>query len=271
MDASLTLTQAVGLALVQGLTEFLPISSSAHLALMPMLTAWPDQGLAFDCVVHLGTLVAVVVYFRADLINMAGEFVQGLLEWDFSSYPEARLMLYVGLATIPVAVIGFLFKEIVETTLRRIEVIAAASIFFGLILAWADLRGGKTRKEKDWTLAHAIGVGIAQCLALIPGTSRSGITMTAARFLGYDRQAAARFSFLLSIPVIALAGGLEIFEWLRAKETVAGADDLIVGFAVSALSAFFCIHYFLKFIEKTGMMPYVVYRLALGIVLFLWA
>jgi len=261
--------QATALALIQGLTEFLPISSSAHLALVPLLSAWPDQGLAFDCVVHLGTLTAVVLYFRSELAHMLTGFVLTITARSWHVDEGGRLAWYVGLATIPVGLAGLAFKDAVETQLRSVEVIAWASIGFGLLLWLADRVGRRGRHEGEWTLLAAMLVGLAQALALIPGTSRSGITMTAALLLGYTREAAARFSFLLSIPVIALAGGVKIKDWLESPEQAAGLDALLIGYAVSAISAYICIHYFLKFLERTGMGPFVIYRVLLGGVL-LW-
>jgi len=266
---SIDAIQATVLALIQGLTEFLPISSSAHLALVPLLSAWPDQGLAFDCVVHLGTLTAVIFYFRSELARMFTGLIHTVIARSWHVDEDGRLAWYVGLATIPVGLAGLAFKDVVETDLRTIAVIAWASIGFGLLLWLADRVGKRSRHEGEWTLPAAMLVGLAQAVALIPGTSRSGITMTAALMLGFTRQAAARFSFLLSIPVIALAGGLKVRDWLHTPGQAAGWDALLIGYAVSAVSAYACIHYFLKFLERTGMGPFVVYRVLLGLIL-LW-
>ncbi|MDX8393974.1 MAG: undecaprenyl-diphosphate phosphatase [Mariprofundales bacterium] len=261
--------QAIVLGLVQGLTEFLPISSSAHLALAPLLTDWPDQGLAFDCMVHLATLTAVIAYFRSDIVQMISGFSKTLQARSWNVDSQGKLAWFVLLGTIPVGLAGLAFKDIVETDLRSITVIAWASIGFGLLLWWADVYGKRQREEDSWTFGHIILVGISQALALIPGTSRSGATMTAALMLGYSRQAAARFSFLLSIPVIILAAGLKIKDWFESSNNAASLDTLIIGFIVAAISAYICIHYFLKFIEKTGMLPYVIYRVLLGVFLLL--
>ena len=259
----LEILQIVILALVQGLTEFLPISSSAHLILVPVLTDWPDQGLAFDVAVHAGTLTAVVLYFRRELARM-------LVEW-FASFkggltPDARLAWAVLIGTIPVGLAGLLFKGVIETQLRSPMVIAMATIVFGLLLWYGDRTGKRSKNEYGLHLRDVLIIGLAQALALIPGTSRSGITITAALMLGLNREAAARFSFLLSIPVIFLAGSLETMEYLSAA-SIEDAQPLLIGALISAVSAYACIHYFLKLLERIGMMPFVAYRLVLGVVL----
>lgn len=261
--------QASVLALIQGLTEFLPISSSAHLALIPLLSSWPDQGLAFDCVVHLGSLTAVVAYFRADLARMAAGFARTLSARSMTASHDGYMVWLIGFATIPVGLAGLAFKDIIETDLRSVAVIGIASIVFGLLLWWADVKGERKKDDQAWALRDAMIVGLAQAVALIPGTSRSGITMTAALLLGYSREAAARFSFLLSIPVIVLAGGLKVKEWIEQPDQAAGPMELLLGYGISAISAYLCIHYFLKYLERTGMGPFVIYRVALGVTL-LW-
>jgi undecaprenyl-diphosphatase len=261
--------QAALLALIQGLTEFLPISSSAHLALVPLLSEWPDQGLAFDCVVHLGTLTAVILYFRHELKLMAIGFGKTITARSWHADREGQLAWFIGLATIPVGIAGLAFKDVVENELRSVETIAYASILFGLLLWWADRTGKRRKVDEAWTLKDAMIVGVAQAIALIPGTSRSGITMTAALMLGYTRKAAARFSFLLSIPVITLAGGLKVKEWIEASNNSVALTELLIGYALSAISAYLCIHYFLKFLDRTGMGPFVIYRVLLGAIL-LW-
>lgn len=267
--ANVDAVQSSVLALIQGLTEFLPISSSAHLALVPLLTDWPDQGLAFDCVVHLGSLTAVLVYFRLEVARMLAGFGRTIRARSLDADADGRLAWYIGLATIPVGLAGLTLEKVVENDLRSLLVIGMASIVFGLLLWWADVKGMRRKDEHQWSLRDAMIVGLAQAVALIPGTSRSGITMTAGLMLGYTREAAARFSFLLSIPVIVLAGGLKVKEWIEQPAQAADAGALMLGYVLSAVSAWLCIHYFLKFIERTGMGPFVVYRVVLGAVL-LW-
>jgi undecaprenyl-diphosphatase len=257
--------QAVILALLQGLTEFLPISSSAHLILMPTLFGWEDQGLAFDVAVHVGTLLAVVAYFRHDLVRLLGAWLQSLAGRGMNT--EARLAWLVLLGTVPVVLAGLLLHDLIETALRSPLVIAVTTIVFALLLGWADRFSRHQRDEYSLGLKDVLMIGLAQALALIPGTSRSGITMTAGLALGLTRSAAARFSFLLSIPVIALAGGYEARKLLQLTEPVAW-DALLLGTAVAGISAFLCIHFFLRLIERIGMLPFVIYRLLLGAVLF---
>jgi undecaprenyl-diphosphatase len=254
------------LALVQGLTEFLPISSSAHLILVPQVLGWPDQGLAFDVAVHLGTLTAVVWFFHREMIAIVSAWFGALAgrEHDAS---EARLGWAILIATVPVVLAGFLLKDFVATELRSPAVIAATTAIFGILLWVADLRRNSVADEHEITLLTALLIGIAQALALIPGTSRSGITMTAGLALGLSRQTAARFSFLLSVPAIAGAAVLESFELVRSAAPVPWGS-MVVGLLIAAASAYLCIKLFLKTIERIGMLPFMLYRLALAGLLF---
>ncbi|MFN4262650.1 MAG: undecaprenyl-diphosphate phosphatase [Thioalkalivibrionaceae bacterium] len=264
------------LALVQGLTEFLPISSAAHLILVPILTAWEDQGLAFDVAIHVGTLVAIVAYFRREVIVVTqgwfGQFSQ-LREWRAGRPAqisrEAMLGWAVILGTIPAGLAGLLFSGAIELHLRDAIVIAVTSIVFGLLLLYADLRARGARSEYELRWIDIVLIGLAQALALIPGTSRSGATMTAALLLGFSRTAAARYSFLLAIPIIALAGAYQTVKLLGAPPETVRWDQLALGAVVAGVSAWLAVHYFLRFIERIGMWPFVVYRIALGVVL-LW-
>jgi undecaprenyl-diphosphatase len=253
--------QTILLALLQGLTEFLPISSSAHLILLPRLLGWVDQGLAFDVAVHVGTLLAVVLYFRHDVLRLLRAWLKSCVDRRLTA--DARLAWLVLLGTVPVAVAGLVFHDFIETYLRSPLVIALATIVFGLLLGLADWRGRQNRSEDTLTLSDVLWIGMAQMLALIPGTSRSGITMTAALALGLTRSAAARFSFLLSIPVILLAGGYESLQLVQQSDAVAWAE-ILLGTTVAAISAYTCIHFFMRLIERVGMFPFVIYRLLLG-------
>lgn len=248
------------LGIVQGLTEFLPVSSSAHLILLPRLWGWQDQGLAVDVAAHVGTLCAVLHYFRADLLQMAGSAYRSRFDLHDK---HSRYICYLVVATIPVALAGLLGAGLVETWLRHPYVIATATIGFGAILWWADVAGRQNRDEAHLQWRDIIIIGLMQALALIPGTSRSGITMTAGLMLGLDRQSAARFSFLLSIPVILLAGGYEGLKLLTSAEAVDWPGFIVV-MATSFVTAALTIHYFLRFISWTGMLPYVIYRFLLG-------
>jgi undecaprenyl-diphosphatase len=253
--------QIVSLAIVQGLTEFLPISSSAHLVLVPSLTGWPDQGLAFDVAVHVGSLLAVLLVFRQEVVRMLLAFFSSVRGRGFND--DAKLAWAVGFATIPVGLAGLLFGDWIEQNLRSIQVLAWATIGFGLLLGIADRWRRGRRTELQLRVGDVLWIGLAQALALIPGTSRSGITMTAALFLGFSRQAAARFSFLLSIPVILLAGGLEAKKLVDSAVSV-DWSALFWGVAFSAISAWACICLFLNLIERIGMAPFVAYRVVLG-------
>ena len=261
----------VVLALVQGLTEFLPISSSAHLILPAQVLGWPDQGLAFDLAVHLGTLGAVLVYMRKELwrMSLASLAVVKTHELD----KDAKLTMMLVLATLPAVIIGYVVKDLVEAHLRSILVIALASIVFGILLAWVDKhqeRKASLRKQmNDMTWTSALFIGFAQVLAFIPGTSRSGITITAALTLGFARQDALRFSFLLSIPII-LAGSL--LSALDLFQQGAPADvwrQILSGMLIAGVSAFACIHLFITWVDRLGMLPFVIYRVLLGIALLL--
>ena len=258
--------QAVILAIVQGLTEFLPISSSAHLILPSQVLGWPDQGLAFDVAVHVGTLLAVIWYFRSDIRQL----IKGFIQTTFMAQPneDGKLAWYIGLATIPAGLLGYFLNGSVEEYLRNAAVIASTTILFGLLLLYADGKTNLKKTIKDMPLSQAIFIGMAQAIALIPGTSRSGITMTAAMLMGYERSTAARFSFLLSIPLILLAGGYKAYELLTLNQVIPWGF-IALGAIVSCISAYICIYFFLKLIEQLSMLPFVIYRLALGGFLFL--
>ncbi|MCP5015211.1 MAG: undecaprenyl-diphosphate phosphatase [Ketobacter sp.] len=259
--------QALVLAIIQGLTEFLPVSSSAHLILPSQVLGWPDQGQAFDVAVHLGTLMAVVTYFNHDIRRMLGGMVTGVQTRSMNQ--DLNLAFAVIIGTIPAVIFGGLFSDFIEMNMRTSFVIACTTVVFGLLL-WASDKQGNGRLELDrMTLTIALVIGLAQAIALIPGTSRSGITMTAALFLGFSRVASARFSMLLSIPIIVAAGTLE-----TAKLAVSGQEVpwnlMVLGILASAISAFLCIHVFLSLLERIGMTPFVVYRLLLGAALFMF-
>jgi undecaprenyl-diphosphatase len=260
----------VVLAIVQGITEFLPISSSAHLILAPKIIGWADQGLMIDVALHLGTLAAVMLYFRRETAGMVrGGF--RLLAGDFAS-PDARLALYVIIATLPVIAGGLLLKEIVATDGRNALLIALTTIGFGIVLWIADRNGKKDDRIlfEGMTLRAALVIGLAQVLALIPGVSRSGITMTAALFQGYQREAAARFSLLLSIPTTAAACALVGVDIWKSGDLALQLDAVMAaGFAfVAALAA---IAGLMVWVRHATFTPFVIYRLLLGCALLVWA
>ena len=255
------LIQIFILAIVQGITEFLPVSSSAHLILVPVLTGWEDQGLAFDVAVHVGTLSAVIIYFWQDISRMLSAWGSSLVTFELTQ--DAKLAWAIGFGTIPVGLTGLLFKDFIEVYLRSPLVIAATTIIFGILLWVADRYGERLRNLYDIKWPDVLLIGLSQALALIPGTSRSGATMTMALFLGFSRVAAARFSFLLSIPVILLAGGLLTKDLLESTAPI-DWTALLLGTVLSGISAWICIHYFLKFLSRIGMLPFVIYRFLLG-------
>ena len=253
--------QALWLALLQGVTEFLPISSSGHLILLPRLEGWADQGLAFDVAVHVGTLVAVVACFRHELMRMTRDWLISLRRRE--TVGDSRLAWALLWGTLPVGLAGLLLGDLIERHLRSPLVIGLTSIGFGALLWLADARGRRQRSEHQIGWRDALIIGLAQAMALIPGTSRSGITMTAALMLGLTRAAAARFSFLLSVPVIVLAGGYQAWKLLKAPVAV-DWGVIGLGVTVSAVTAWLVITLFLRLIERVGMLPFVLYRFALG-------
>jgi undecaprenyl-diphosphatase len=255
--------QALLLALVQGLTEFLPISSSAHLVIPGLLFGWPDQGLAFDVAVHVGTLLAVLLYFRADLQQLLLGSLQALRARRANCH--SREVLLLALATLPVVLAGLWLNDIVQSHLRTLPVIASTTLVFGLLLAVADRRRAARPLPLGWGIA--LGIGLAQMLAPVPGVSRSGITITAGLLLGLDRSGAARFSFLLSIPVIAGAGLLKGVELAQSSLPVAWLQ-LLAAALVAGLTAYLCIALFLRLLERIGLMPFVYYRVLLALLLF---
>lgn len=254
------------LAVIQGLTEFLPISSSAHLILVPRILGWEDQGLAFDVAVHLGTLIAVFWFFRDEVIAIISAWLRSITHREHEQQ-DARLAWAILVATVPVVLAGFFLEDFVESQLRSPLIIASATAAFGILLWLADLSRKNIADEHSITLFIALIIGLVQVLALVPGTSRSGITITAGLFLGLSRQAACRFSFLMAMPVIAGAAVLELYALLSSSEAVAW-NALIIGLLVAATSAYFCIKLFLQAVEKIGMLPFMLYRLILSAILF---
>lgn len=256
--------QIVVLAIVQGLTEFLPISSSAHLILVPELLGWQDQGLVFDVAMHVGSLLAVIYYFRVDIVRMTQAWFTEVIHKKSS--PDSRLAWFVIIGTIPAVIAGLIFKDYIEVELRSALVIATTTIVFGVLLGLSDYLAKTERDEYTLTLKDVFIIGCFQAIALIPGTSRSGITMTAALFLGLKKVSAARFSFLLSIPIILASGSFQMLDLIKSDVSI-DWNLLFLAIVLSGVSAWICIHYFLKLINKIGMMIFVVYRLALGVLL----
>lgn len=259
----MTAEYAFFLALIQGLTEFLPISSSAHLILPSALFGFADQGLAFDVAVHVGSLGAVCLSLRMECVRIA----RGMLVGFGSRYPRhAKLGWMLVIATIPAVLFGLLAKDLIEGQLRADWVIATTTLIFGLLLWWAHYQTGRYGFARIG-LRQALLIGLAQALALIPGTSRSGITLTAGLWLGLSRRVAAKFSFLMSIPIILGAGLVKTKDLLEGTDPIAW-DTVVLGVAISFVAAYACIRLFLAWITRVGLLPFVWYRLALALVLF---
>jgi len=265
----MSIEQIIVIAIIQGLTEFLPVSSSGHLALIPVMTDWPDQGVITDVMVHVGSLFAVIAYFWRDVLNLL------VGTWDmirFRNTANSRMAGYIALATIPALVFGAALKLTGTLDALRADpvvlakIIAWAAVIYGVLLWVADTVGSRLKKMEDMKLAPAIIIGFCQALALIPGTSRSGATMTAARFLGFERAEAARFSFLLGIPAIAAAGG---FTAIEAVQIGGGIPSYAIWAAVlTFFAALLAIALLMALVKRVGLWIFMVYRLALAAVLF---
>ena len=256
--------QTIVLAIIQGLTEFLPISSSAHLILVSQLSDWPDQGAAFDVALHIGTLLAVLYYFRPEISEMlkAKHFI------SMDNAINSQLGIIV-LSTLPIVLIGGLFNDFITGNLRSSMVIASASILFGIILYLADTNQQHRNEVVNLSLRLGLIIGLFQVLALIPGTSRSGITIAAGLFLGLSRVEASRFSFLLAIPVIIAASVLQSYELFTNDQISIDYMNFILGIAVSSFVAFLTIRWFLELVARIGMLPFVIYRVLLGLIIIL--
>ncbi len=256
--------QAFWLAFLQGVTEFLPVSSSGHLALAPAIFGWPDQGLAFDVAVHVGTLVAVLIYFRNDVCIILRDWLRSIFTGEVTTY--SRLAWSIVFMSLLIAVAGYYLEELVSTVLRNPVSVAAATILFGLLLWIAD-RSGKRQRDLDalnWK--DVLVVGVSQILALVPGTSRSGVTITAGLMMGLTRQASAKLSFLMAIPVIFMAGTWQA-RGLADQSASTDWQVLVFGTFVSAVVALVCIHLFLRYINRFSLVPFAIYRLILGVIL----
>ncbi len=259
------IVQTLVLALVQGFSEFLPISSSAHLILVPKISDWPDQGLAFDVVVHFGTLMAVTYYYRDKLKTLLSDFYASIVQRQ--NVGESKLAWGILLGAIPVGLVGLLLKDFYAVNLRSLEVIAYATLLFGILLgfaSWINTKKIKLRASIDWFDVFVIGM--MQVLALIPGVSRSGIVITTGLLMGLSRGLSIQFAFLLSIPVIVLASGSILVDLYHQPQTV-NITLLFLGFITAGLSAYFTIVFFIKLLNLVGLMPFVVYRVLLGILL----
>jgi undecaprenyl-diphosphatase len=257
--------QAIILGIVQGLTEFLPVSSTAHLRIVPAFAGWSDPGTAFTAVVQLGTVAAVLIYFRQDLWNIARAWLRSLRDPAERGTLEARLGWYLIIGTIPVGILGLLFKDKIETDARQLVLIGIALIVLGIVLEIAERVGRKERDIESLTYRDATLIGIAQAAALVPGVSRSGSTISAGLFLGLERGAAARYSFLLSVPAVVLSGLFELKD--VGKGGGAGAVPTIIAVIAAFIVGYASIAWFLKYLTRHPVTVFVVYRIVLGVVL----
>jgi undecaprenyl-diphosphatase len=263
----MTPLQALVLSVVQGVTEFLPISSSGHLILVPYFLKWPDQGLAFDIATHVGTLLAILVYFRWDVRDLVLGFVTGQPRSADGDYNPRHLAWMIVLATIPAGIAGLLLKGWIESQARSPLLIAGTTIVYALLLGFADRIGRHERKLGDIGWAVALAIGMAQALALVPGTSRSGATLTAALLLGFTRPAAARFSFLMTIPVYVLVAAKQAKDLLDTGVTGAELLPMGIGLAGSAVVGYVVIAWLLNWLRSRSLNAFVIYRLILGAVI----
>ena len=260
--------QSIILGVIQGVTEFLPISSSAHLVLTPWLFGWEDPGLTFNVALHVGTLVAVIVFFRKDWINIFAGFVGSNNQKNKQNQVYPKNMLWIILAaTAPGVFAGYFFNQQAETLFRNPFIVATMLIFFGALLWWADRKSNQKKSIGKISLKDSLMIGLAQAIAIIPGVSRSGITITAGLRQGLSRKEAARFSFLLSTPIIL---GAAVFQMRDMLETGIGVPDLL-GIIVAAISGYSAIFWLVKFVEKSSYKVFFWYRLILGVVIFAFA
>jgi undecaprenyl-diphosphatase len=257
--------QALFLGLLQGLTEFLPISSSAHLILTPAFFGWEDQGVGFDLSVHVGTLLAVVLYFRRDVFGIARDGLISIGQRRIVG--QGALAWYLVIGTIPAGLAGLALLDMIDNELRGASVIFFTTLVFGILLGIADWLPKRQRTMDTLNWKDAVVVGIAQAMALVPGTSRSGVTITAGLFLGMTRETASRFSFLLAIPIIVLASAVKLLE-VASSDVIVDWSGFLIGGVTSFLMAITAIHFFLKWLNKVGMWPYVLYRVVLAGVIY---
>ncbi|MCB2204345.1 undecaprenyl-diphosphate phosphatase [bacterium] len=264
----MSLFQAIVLGIVQGLTEFLPISSTAHLRIVPALLGWNDPGAAFTAVTQIGTLIAVFIYFWHDITKLAGAFMRSLLHLRPFETSDSKMAWWIMFGTIPIGVFGLLFKDFIETDFRSLHVIAGSLIALAVILAIAERSGKRNRDLSSMKWWDTQIIGLSQALALIPGSSRSGTTITAGLFLHLKREDAARFSFLLSIPAITLSG---LFELYQLRDQLAGdlGVALFVAVVVSGIVGYLAIEFLLRYLRSHSTMLFIVYRIALGILIFI--
>jgi undecaprenyl-diphosphatase len=270
-----TVVQALIMGIVQGLTEFLPVSSSGHLIIVPFLAGWDDafiRSLAFSVMLHLGTLVALLVYFRAEWIRLVPAALATVRDRSFQGDEDRRLAWLLLASTVPAAIAGVVLNDLIETSFRQVELVAVTLIVGGILLALADRFGAKSRSIEDVTFPIAIGIGVAQAFALVPGISRSGISISAARMVGMDRESAARFAFLMATPVTAGAGLFEVRKLIAGQGGVdVSIVPLVVGLVAAAVSGMAAIHFMLGFLRRQSLDVFVLYRFAFAAIVLIIA
>ena len=259
----LDLLKAVVLGLIQGLTEFLPISSSAHLRIFPELFGWGDPGAAFTAVVQIGTELAVLIYFRHDIWRIGSTWVRSLVQPEWRGHVDARLGWYIIIGSLPIVVLGIALKDVIEQDFRSLWIIGSTLIVLGLVLGVADRYGRNDRAIKKMGLRDALLMGLAQAAALVPGVSRSGATISMGRFLGFERAAATRFAFLLAIPAVVGAGLFQLSE-IPGGDNAYGWGPTLVGTIVSFIVGYAAIAWLLRYVSTNSYTPFVVYRVLLG-------
>ena len=261
----MTLVHLLLVALVQGVTEFIPVSSSAHLVLLPTVTGWVDQGLNIDIAAHLGSLAAVIVYLHRDIIGLIRGSANIFLG---RANADGRLTLLLVVASTPAILVGGILVNFNANLFRNIEVVAWATLIGAAVLMAADKLSPRSRVIRDMTVKEALGIGIAQILALVPGASRAGVTITAALFCGYERREAARFSMLLSIPIILAAGGFNAAQ-LAVQGEIALTQAVLLTAALSFLASYIAINLMMEWLRRASYMPFIIYRIAIGVSLLL--
>jgi undecaprenyl-diphosphatase len=257
--------EAIVLGIVQGLTEFLPISSTAHLRIVPAFAGWEDPGAAFTAVVQLGTMLAVVIYFREDLWRIGRAWLRSLRDESIRGTLDARLGWYIVIGTIPIGIFGLIFKDQIESGARDLYLMGSALIVLGLLLLVAEETARHDRPLERITRRDGVLIGLAQALALVPGVSRSGATLTAGLFLGFDRTSAARFSFLLSVPAVVLSGLFEFASILDGEDTQVGLGALAIATLMAFVVGYASIAWLLRYLSHHSTLIFVVYRVVLGV------
>ena len=258
------LLQSIILGAIQGVTEFFPVSSTAHLVLLPWFFSWTDQGLPFNVALHMGSLLAIVYYFWREWVLIIREFISSVLSWSFEGLPNGKTGLYLIIATIPGALSGVFFEQYAADMLRHPLAIAFTLSFFGVLLYFSDRNSKKTKEVRGMNIVDCIIIGISQSLAIVPGVSRSGVTITGAMFRNFNREEAAKFSFLLGAPLIAGAG---VFEARHLEPSAVMSTPFIAGVVASAVFAFLAIKFLLRFVRNSSYTVFVIYRLGLAVLI----